>query len=202
MKKHIQRYGYLGLIKLMLNVLTSKLIFSQARIIRRPCYIRGKRFIEVGKNFTSGVGLRLDGFSENNKVCIKIGDDVQLNDYVHIGATEFVMIGNNVLIGSKVLITDHNHGFYGAEGKHSNPDSKPLLRELSTSPVVIEDNVWIGEHVCILPGTTIGKGSVIGAMSVVSGTIPEYSLAVGSPAKVRKIFNFESGKWEVTEKTL
>ena len=61
------------------------------------------------------------------------------------------------------------------------------LRELpfsNSSPVHIEDNVWVGFDAIILPGTTIGRGSVIGSKSVVSGIIPEYSVVVGNPAKV------------------
>ena len=50
--------------------------------------------------------------------------------------------------------------------------------------------------VCILPGVTIGEGSIIGALSVVTKDIPPFSIAVGSPAKVIKIYNFETEKWE------
>jgi lipopolysaccharide O-acetyltransferase len=121
---------------------------------------------------------------------------VQVNDYVHIGAINSVKIGNNVLIASKVFISDHNHGFYGLNDRHDSPLSVPKDRELSFSSVVIEDNVWLGEFVAVLPGVTIGKGSIIGSMSVVSKNIPEFSIAVGSPAKVIKKYNFETSKWQ------
>ena len=58
---------------------------------------------------------------------------------------------------------------------------RPLI---SKGCVVIEDNVWLGDNVCVLPGVTIGKGSVIGANSVVTHSIPPYSIAVGTPAKI------------------
>ena len=193
-------YGVFGTIRLLVDILQSKLLFRNIRIIRRPYYIRGRKFIKIGENFTSGVGLRLDGFSRNKQVCITIGNNVQVNDYVHIGAVDSVTIKNNVLIGSKVLITDHDHGFYGLNGRHTNPNIEPSKRELASSPVTIEENVWIGEFVCILPGATIGKGSVIGAMSVVRGHIPEYSIAVGCPAVVKKRFNYESAKWETVKR--
>lgn len=57
---------------------------------------------------------------------------------------------------------------------------------ISKGPVVIEDNVWIGEHACIMPGTTIGKGSIVGANAVVTKDVPPYSLVGGVPAKLIK----------------
>jgi len=154
------------------------------------------KYIKIGREFTSGVGLRLDAFSLDNEICIRIGDGVQVNDYVHIGAVKLVLIGNNVLIASNVFISDHNHGIYEGENNQDSPDTIPLRRKLSYVPVVIEDNVWIGEFVSVLPGVTIGKGSVVGTMSVVTKDLPPYSIAVGSPARVVKEFNFDTEKWE------
>jgi len=128
-------------------------------------------------------------------VCLKLGDDIQINDAVHIAAINSVTIGNRVLIASKVFISDHNHGFYGKDHTHTSPLIPPVERVLSSEPVLIEDDVWIGEFVAILPGVIIGKGAVIGTMSVVTKDIPKYSIAVGSPAKVIKIFDFEKKEW-------
>lgn len=61
---------------------------------------------------------------------------------------------------------------------------------------MIDDNVWLGELVCIMPGVTVGKGSIVGAHSVVTHDIPPYSIAVGSPAKVIKQYNFSTKIWE------
>lgn len=194
-------YGVIGTIKLMSDVLLTRIEGvvswkSKIRLIRRPCYIRGRKYISLGRDFTSGVCMRLDAFSMHGKVCLEIGDNVQVNDYVHIGAVNSVKIGNNVLIASKVFISDHNHGFYGMEGRHDTPLSIPKDRELSFSTVTIEDNVWLGEFVAVLPGVTIGKGSIVGTMSVVTKSIPAYSIAIGSPARVVKTYNFETAKWE------
>ena len=107
---------------------------------------------------------------------LKFGNNVQINDYVHIGAVENITIGNNVLIASKVFITDHNHGCYNGEIQDT-PDSIVMKRKIYSNPVFIEDNVWLGEFVCILPGVKIGKNSIIGSMSVVTKNIPENSIA-------------------------
>jgi lipopolysaccharide O-acetyltransferase len=127
---------------------------------------------------------------------LKFGRNVQINDFVHIGAIESVTIKDNVLIASRVFISDHNHGCYSGSSQHSDPESVPIERPLSSSPVVIEENVWIGESVSILPGVTIGKGAVIGAQSVVTGNIPPFCIAAGVPARVLKSYDFSSGRWE------
>lgn len=194
-------YGFIGLIKLAIDIILTRvesvlLWRTNIRIIRRPVYIRGQKYIKLGNKFTSGVGMRLDAFPVHGQVCIEIGENVQVNDYVHIGAINSVNIGNNVLIASKVFISDHNHGFYGLNDRHDSPLSIPKDRELSFSSVNIEDNVWLGEFVAVLPGVTIGKGSIIGSMSVVSKNIPAFSIAVGAPAKVIKKYNFETCTWQ------
>ena len=79
---------------------------------------------------------------------------------------------------------------------HDYPTSIPKDRTIYSSPVIIKKNVWLGEHVSVLMGVTIGEGSIIGANSVVSKDIPAYTIAVGVPAKVIKKFNFEIQKWE------
>lgn len=195
---YIKRYGLIKLFGLVIDILLTKILFSkEARIIRQPAYIRGKNFITFGKNLTTGVAVRLDAFPAQSDLtpCIKFGNNVQLNDYVHIGAVNSITIGNNVLIASKVFITDHNHGSYGNKNIHSSPEIPPEKRELSSSPVIIEDNVWIGEFVSILPGVTIGEGSIIGAMTLVNKNIPPFSIAVGVPAKVVKKYDFEVKEW-------
>lgn len=91
-----------------------------------------------------------------------------------------VVIGNDVMMGPDVLIYTQNH-------KTDRTDI-PMLQQgfLDIKPVVIEDNVWIGARVCILPGVRIGEGSVIGACAVVSKDIPPHSVAVGNPAMIVK----------------
>ena len=163
-------------------------------------YLRGLSYVKIGNNFTAGPGFRLEVTEDrkNRDYKVEIGDNVVLNDHVHIGCANRVMIGNNVLIASKVYITDHNHGYYDAihKDKHESPDTPPLKRRLTEDGFVeIGENVWIGELVSILPYTKIGKGSIIGANSVVKGDIPPFSIAVGNPAKVIKKYDFEKGHW-------
>ena len=173
-------------------------IFKNARLIRFPFRVRGKQYIKIGKGFTTGFNCRIDALNINNlgkKYLIEIGENVEINDEVHIGATEKIIIEDNVLISSKVYISDHNHGSYKGDEQDS-PMSIPKGRKIHSSPIRIEKNVWIGELCCILQGVTIGEGSIIGAMSVVTKDIPPYTIAVGSPAKLIKRYNFETKKWD------
>ena|SRR3569833_3199784 len=109
---------------------------------------------------------------------------------------ERVVIGNNVLMASKIYISDCTHGSYSGNEFDSDPEIPPAERPLIAQPVVIEDNVWLGEFVSVLPGVTIGKGTIVGANSVVSRSLPPYVIAVGTPAKVIKNYNFETRMWE------
>jgi len=190
-------YGFFELIILMISLVFTKLFIPKARLVRLPIKVRNKKLIDFGRGLTTGVGCRLDAFSFDNEQTkkIKFGSCVQINDYVHIAAVESVFIGDNVLIASKVFISDHNHGSYSGE-MHSDPNQPPALRPIISKPVMIDDNVWLGELVCIMPGVTVGKGSIVGAHSVVTHDIPSYSIAVGSPAKVIKQYNFSTKIWE------
>lgn len=172
------------------------LTFPKARIIRFPIDIRGKKFIRIDSGFTSGVGCRIEAYPAENNITLFIGKNFQMNDYVHITAAKSVCIGDNVLLASKIYISDCTHGSYIGDENDSDPLLNPADRPLSVKPVIIEDNVWLGEFVSVLPGVTIGKGTIVGANSVVSKNLPPYVIAVGSPAKPIKFYNFESKRWE------
>jgi lipopolysaccharide O-acetyltransferase len=153
--------------------------------------------VEIGSRFTTGVGCRIEAFPIDQKsTVLRIGNNVQINDYVHITAVSNVKIGNNVLMASKVYISDSTHGSYSGNSLDSHPESIPIDRPLTYENVVIADNVWIGEHVSILPGVSIGRGTIIGANSVVTKSLPEYVIAVGIPAKPIKRFNLTTQHWE------
>lgn len=196
MKKIFNTYGILGILQLIYFKIRTKLMFPKAKLIRFPFRIRGKNNITIDSGFVTGFNCRIDAFSNHpKKEIIKIGKNVQINDNVHIGAIENVIIEDNVLIASKVFITDHDHGKYSGSDQDS-PYSRPDERKLSSAKVVIGKNVWIGEYVSVLKGVTIGEGSIIGTMSLVNKNIPPFCIAVGSPAKVIKKFNHISNKWE------
>ncbi|MDW8349552.1 MAG: acyltransferase [Verrucomicrobiae bacterium] len=123
-----------------------------------------------------GVTLLCSGPPKPNK--IRIHDHVYINRYTIIDAHQSIEIHPHTLIGPHCFITDADHQY--------SPEGLTRLQPLTPSPVIIESNVWIGAHVSILKGVTIGKNSIIGAGAVVTQPIPPNSLAVGVPAKVIK----------------
>ena len=185
------KYTFVGYLKLLRSYLYTKIFHRKCRIIRLPIDLRGSKNIHFGQNLTTGVGCRLECFGEGSKLVF--GNNVQINDYVHISVMKSVEIGNNVLMASNIYISDNSHGVYIEDG--TSPMIPPIQREYKINSVVIEENVWIGEGVIILPGITIGKGAVIGAHSVVNKSRPEYSIADGYPIKIVKKYNFETEKW-------
>lgn len=176
----------------------SKMINSRIRLLRFPNIIRGRKYISFGEGLTTGVGCRFDCFLGKNPNDKKLhfGKNVQINDYVHFVAMDNITIGDNVLMASHIFISDNSHGSYKGSEFDSNPTIPPIQREYYTAPIYIGDNTWIGEGVIIMPGVTIGKGCVIGAHSIVNKNIPDYSVAVGSPAKVVRYFDFKTNKWQ------
>jgi acetyltransferase-like isoleucine patch superfamily enzyme len=151
--------------------------------VRHPIYLKNPKYFEIGMGFVAQPGLRIEAWDqyggEKFRPMIKIGHRVSLNWNVHIGAIDRIEIGDDVLIGSNVLITDHFHG--SAADLALTPASRPLK---SKGPVIIEANVLIGEGVCILPNVRIGKGAVIGANAVVTADVPAGAVMGGVPARI------------------
>ncbi|WP_336942228.1 acyltransferase [Vibrio cholerae] len=120
---------------------------------------------------------------------MSIGKGTVIGRFAHIVSIDNVAIGERVLIADSVYISDNLHSFGDIE---KSVIDQPVS---SIGNVKIGDNVWIGEGVSIV-GASIGRNSVVGANSVVTRDIPEYSVAVGSPARVIKQYNFETNRWE------
>ncbi|RNL56910.1 LbetaH domain-containing protein [Pedobacter jejuensis] len=196
MSNLFKRYSSFQLIKLGINLIRTKALFRNAKIIRFPFDIRGKKYIKIDNGFTTGVGCRIEAYPINEETVLTIGKNVQMNDYVHVTAMEKVSIGDNVLMASKIYISDCSHGSYAGNKFDSSPLTTPMERKMHSKEVIIGNNVWLGEFVSVLPGVTIGSGSIIGANSVVSKNIPSNVIAVGSPAKPIKKFNFETQRWD------
>lgn len=203
MKVLISLIGYLGkIIGLIRNQSIDYICYKLHRVYITAIY--SHRFKSFGKDSLLASGLRLINaqnivIGRNSSImknCVLetcpdaglnpemvIGDSVSLGEYSHVTCARNVIIGDGVVTGRFVLITDNGHGQSSAEELELSPLSR---KTYSKGYVVIGRNVWIGDKASILPGVTIGEGAVIGANAVVTKDVPAYSLAVGNPAKVIK----------------
>ena len=162
-------------------------------IIHRQILLTNKKRISLGKQVLIMPNSRIeiitkyagDLFYPN----LDIGNYSQIHQNCHITCANNIQIGNNVTIVSNVTITDIIHPYEDIY--------MPINQsKLKTFPVTIGDQSYIYNNSVILPGTRIGKHCVIGANSLVNSEIPDYSVAVGNPAKVIKKYSFETKTWE------
>lgn len=110
---------------------------------------------------------------------IAIGKDVGVNPYCVIYGMGGVTIGDNVKVATSCVIVSANHNF-------ERTDIPISLQGVTCKEIIIGNDVWLGARAIVLAGVEIGEGAVIGAGSVVSRSIPPYSVAVGVPARVIK----------------
>ncbi|RKR85485.1 acetyltransferase-like isoleucine patch superfamily enzyme [Mucilaginibacter gracilis] len=119
--------------------------------------------------------------------------DVLIGDRTIVGMGNVVIgpviIGNDVMFAQNVAVSGLNHGY-------QDITMSPSVQKVETALITIGDNVWIGANSVITAGVTLGKHVIIGGGSVVTKSIPDYSVAVGNPAKVVKRYNFETNTWE------
>lgn len=166
--------------------------FDRSNHFGRNVAINGPQCITLGLNnqFFDHVMLGTwPSRNQNGTPQLIIGNGCRFADYCHITCLNHISIGNGVLAGRFVLISDNSHG----KTTEEELDEKPAKRRLySKGPVIIGDNVWIGNNVSILANVEIGEGAIIGANSVVTRNIPPYTIAAGVPAQViRKLKDIE-----------
>ena len=164
--------------------------FGRHSRIINPLSIEGRKNIYIGNNVAVHYKSWLASvpLTGCEKSLLIIGDGCVIGSFNHIFATQKIIIHNNVLTASRVYISDNLHGY--------SDINIPIIKQpiVQNNTVEIGEGSWLGENVCVL-GTHIGKHCVIGANSVVTKDIPDYSVAVGIPAKVIKRFDLESKSW-------
>lgn len=129
---------------------------------------------------------------------IHFGENVEIGMYSRITAQEKVEIGKNVFSGPHIFIADYNHEYRNIDipiNKQGRLVKKNT--EIDEGGVLIGDDTWIGTNVVIVGTVKIGKHCVIGANSVITKDIPDYSVVVGSPSRVIKRYNKETNQWEM-----
>jgi acetyltransferase-like isoleucine patch superfamily enzyme len=120
---------------------------------------------------------------------IILKDRCFINSFSQISCARRVVIGENVMIAEHCLIADHNHGY-------AHPDLPIRAQPLEVEGEVhIGADSWIGANCSIVGNVRIGRHCVVGAHSVVTADIPDYSVAVGAPARIVKRYDRDRGLW-------
>ena len=147
---------------------------GNAVLIKKSCELlpgKNRRSIIIGNHSEIHEGCVLRTFGGH----IHIGEYCSVNRMGIILGAGGVKIGNKVRIGPRVNIVTNNHVFKERD--------RPIIEQgLNIAPVIIKDDVWIGVNVTILPGVTVGEGSVIAAGAVVTKDVPDYTIVAGIPA--------------------
>lgn len=160
----------------------------------KPYRVLHAKFVQIGKNVKIKKDSRIECISSFHGC--HYAPEIIFEDGVIIGynctffSTARLRIGKDTILAGGCLITTENHGI--------DPESDDPYHEqpLTSAPVQIGRGCWLGQNVCVLPGVHIGDRCIIGANAVVNKDIPDYSIAVGVPARVIKTYNFEKHVWE------
>ena len=142
--------------------------------------IGANTYIEPDVELTAWTAYKSQTFTPE----ITIGNGCTIRHGAQLSAIQFIHIGDNLLTGPNVLITDNAHGLMDNKDELAIRPQNRLLS--SKGGVTIGNNVWLGARAIILPGVTIGDGAVVAAGSIVTKDIPAYATAAGIPAKVIK----------------
>ena len=120
----------------------------------------------------------------------EIGKGVIINDYFTAFITDNCKIGDNCIFANRCTIVTENHGM--------NPeDASPYhAQNLVNGPVSIGKNCWIATEVIFLPNSSIGDNVIVAAHSVVNKKFPSNVIIAGAPAKIIKVYNFTTHRWE------
>jgi carbonic anhydrase/acetyltransferase-like protein (isoleucine patch superfamily) len=158
--------------------------FGRRTSIMYPLRLSGEDRISIGNRVTIGAGSWLQALSYDHDTLgtITIGDGASIQEGCVVSAVREVVLEDFVLLARNVYISDHIHAYTRV--------GVPILAQGvdKVKPVRIKSGAWLGQNVVVCPGVTIGRGAVVGANSVVTEDLPEFSVSVGAPARVVKCF--------------
>lgn len=167
---------------------------SRSRIIK-PLLINNFRHISIGDNVMIRNGARIEVVDPQSNVVIRIGNNVNIEQNVHIVARCLVDIGDNVSITGNCSIVDVIHPYDDVES-NEKIGNRILDKEM---PVYIGDGSFIGFGSHIAPNVKIGRYCIVGANSVVTKDVPDYCVVTGAPAKIIKRYCLKTREWKKVE---
>ena len=163
--------------------------FGNNSVLYKPLIIRAHSDISIGDNTTILNGVRMQVYNDLTRrdSKLEIGNDCYIGYNNTFLAGGDIIIEDGVLMASNILISSENHSVNPEDDKYY------MDQKLECESVVVGEGSWLGEN----PGVKIGKKCVIGAGSIVTKSIPDYCIAVGSPAKIIKKYDVNQHKWIV-----
>ena len=153
---------------------------GKGSIVHRPGGVFGAHQIAIGSSSLILAGCYLSVETpawDTPGPVLTIGDRVGIRPYCMISASESIVIEDDVILGAFTSVIDSDHTF--AEGRPN-----VMHNSVASAPIRIGRGTWLAERVAVLRGSSIGRCCVVGANSVVRGELPDYSIAVGAPARV------------------
>lgn len=170
--------------------------FGRRSLILSPVAIENPDRIAIGDEVYiaahSCLAVHEGGPNATAGAALDIGDGTKLGRFNHIYATQSVRLGKKVLTANGVYISDNLHGYRDTQTAVMD---QPLTQ---LGEVKIGDHSWLGHNACII-GAKLGKHCIVGANSVVLSDAPDFSVLVGSPAKIIRRFDRASNTWQKTE---
>ena len=178
---------------LLLGKVGKNVTFGKNVVLRHP------HKINIGNNVVIDDNIVLDAKGQDNKgITISNGvflgrntilncknGDIVLDEKVNMGFNCQIFSASSVKIGKNALIAAYCY-FIGGTHTFSSTEVSPLEQERQSHGITVGENIWLGSNVQVLDGVTIGNDCIIGTSAVVNSDIPDYSIAVGIPAKVIK----------------
>lgn len=165
---------------------------GKGTIVRAPILLQNTQHVDLGENIIIWHGARLEVVTERSGHVfhpkVRIGNGVSIQQNFHLACAE------EIIIGEKVAITE-NVGIFDIWHPYEDITSPIVEQPLRTAPVHIGNETFIGMGAIIQPGVSIGKHCSIGANSVVTRSIPDYSVAVGVPARIIKKYDSTRKQW-------
>jgi acetyltransferase-like isoleucine patch superfamily enzyme len=167
--------------------------FGSGSVLYKPMMLSNPRFTHIGKNVVIRQGVRLDAIASNpeNPPELRIGDNVNIEQNVHIVCHSRVVIGDDVSITGNCAIVDVTHPFHDVHDPMKIGNR--ILAEQSF--VEIGERSFLGFNAIVLPNVRIGRYCIVGAHSLVTKDVPDYSVVAGNPAKILRRYDAAKGEW-------
>jgi len=167
--------------------------FGKGSVLFKPLLLNNTQYMHLGDNVTIRPGARLEAVVSDRAALpeLRIGDNVNIEQNVHIVCHSRISIGNNVSITGHCAIVDVTHPYEDV----NDPTKIGARISKERSFVEIGEGSFLGLRSIVLPNVKIGKHCVIGANSTVTRDIPDYCVVAGNPARIVRFYDWDMKQW-------